>query len=190
MSRFTEGNKFDHAGVKVWVENGILHVDHGHLTLGHETSADLTIQAVHAMSEAEREGWRYTNDERTEARNGRWSAKRWLDNTWQIYHDDFPSAVGGEGWPTECDSNPCFIGRKKVADFLAWHAAQSQPVEPTGLGAVVECKNGDTWTRIGRGGFQWFRTSKNSNVGTVSWGNWRDVTKRGPVTILSEGVTR
>lgn len=186
MTEYTKEEPFEFEGVKIWrTERGGAKV-----YVPIEGEYLVPARAVHAFIEAEREGWHWTNDERTEARNGRWSAQRSTDNKWLIYHDDFHSAVGGEGWSTKCISNPCFIGRKKVADFLAWHAAQSQPVEPTGLGAVVECENGDTWTRIGRGGFQWFRTSKNSSVGTVLWGNWRDVTKRGPVTILSQGVTR
>lgn len=214
------------------------------------------------IAEAERDTWAYTNDERTEARKGRWVA--FLDGgEWSLTHDDFclerPKCITHESdKPSADDPYALARAREVLRDFLAWHIAQTpptpavpatgdyititrrdglketfevtevcegrrswevsgtpdilrfidkeewwpclsdiisweyaerpQPAEPTNLGAVVQAHNGDTWTRIDKGTLPWFHTIKVGNGGATSWGNWLDVTRSGPVTILSDGV--
>lgn len=63
--------------------------------------------------------------------------------------------------------------------------APPKPPEPTGLGAVVEDADGNTYTRADKGTLPWFTTHKGGNGGRCDWTRWDDIPA---VRVLSEGV--
>lgn len=131
-------------------------------------------EAIHAMVEAERDEWRWTNDEHTEARKG-----RWLASAVSIEHDE----VGSWGRLSSLCPAPA---KDAHNSFLAWKSAQEQPAEPTGLGAVAEV-NGERATFIGSNGhYRWVWANPDEPSRTTHWGA---IAALGPVTVLSEGVT-
>lgn len=134
--------------------------------------------AIHAIIEAERDEW---HEDEAGFRKGRWfvsQASTW-DHHWRVMHDDFP----GSYWETgSADTTNKRTASAIRADFLAWHAANTQPEEPTGLGAVVEV-GPDRYTRCDDGRLPWH------GLPIRIWADWADLTKQGPVTVLSEGVT-
>ena len=198
MNRFTKDNPFEFEGVKVWpsdLVSGNIVVRSQESQWGYERDE---VEAIHAFIEAERNEWAYTNDDRTEARKGRWVARESVrvvmgitHRNWTLTHDDFPTfpgIVSTHGKPTS-KSKPHYHLRlswwSQMQDFLTWHAAQNQPDEPTGLGAVVEVGS-DRWTQ---------GCAANHDVNVRTWWrhgvapvSWEDLTDHGPVTVLSEGV--
>ena len=184
MSKFTKESPFEFEGVKVWRDEwrGSIVTSTGLVIDDTSTSR----RAVEAILEAERNEWHWTNDDKTEARKGRWVVD--VDpNSVHVGHDDLP----GLSWTCYEDQGLWDHGTprdiKEVGGgFLAWHAAQQQPEEPTGLGAVVEVagmrfthvpkwdKDPLPWTRFGSDGKAFY--------------DWEEVVSLGPVTVLSTGV--
>ena len=137
----------------------------------------------HAFVEAENNEWHEVGDG---FRKGRWTAVecgRDLDTSgWEIYHDDFlllyanrDSFKPGDCWGERAQG--------MHAGFLTWHTARypKQPAEPTGLGAVIEVA-GKRWViDIPGEACPWWRMGKREG--------WGQLIARGPVTVLSEGVT-
>lgn len=78
---------------------------------------------------------------------------------------------------TSCDCLFCLIDHRVCA---AANPEPPQPDEPTGLGAVVEV-GGKRFVRTDEDGHPWI-----DNV--AYWHTWDEITARGPVTVLSEGL--
>ena len=68
-----------------------------------------------------------------------------------------------------------YISNTYIADQIE---AQTKPAEPTGLGAVVEASDGQTWVRRHPGGYAWVN-------GYQRWAEYDDINA---VRVLSEGV--
>lgn len=140
MSKYTRENPFEFEGVKChawWTEMAEI----AKVTVETPTTAypmnKVTAEAIHAFIESESEGWRYTNVDKTEARNGRWRmAQSDLDcghrdptEPWGLCHDDF----GDTTWWS--DSNRGNLDTQEMFEsFEAWHAAQSQQSLPDDRG--------------------------------------------------------
>lgn len=71
-------------------------------------------------------------------------------------------------------------GRMSAATRLYMAFTPPQPDEPTGIGAVVKV-GGKRFVRTDEDGHPWI-----DNV--AYWHTWDEITDRGPVTVLSEGV--
>lgn len=180
MSKFTEQDCFIFdGGVKVWREDGDIRV--------HYVPHDITLpqfvargdaRAVHAFIEAERTGWRYTNADKTEARNGRWVVHATGDYL-RLTHDEAGELAIDLG---ESGENKTPEAGLRMAEFRKWRREQSQPEEPTGLGAVVESR-GDTWVRARHSDVRpaWTRPTDGYTAG------WFFISSA-PVTVLSKGV--
>jgi len=139
--------------------------------------------------------WAWTNDEHTEARLGKWRAQQ-ARLGWRVFHDDFH----GPDWPIpmalHCETQEASdllrypvdhpATRRALADFLAWKSAQELPAEPTGLGAVVDTPYHHRLVRVPTwpaAAGPWFSEDAHRRF------TWEQITNRGPVTVLSEGVT-
>ena len=181
---YTKDAPFEFEGMRVWpstnVRGSLDILGAGGRSCVHEDEA----RAIHAFIEAERnadQDWLWTNDEHTEARKGRWTVKQ-VEGRTLVQHDDMGlqvlarhDSISGEHTDAAAD-----IAR----EFAAWHAAQKQPAEPTGLGAVVEV-DGIGFVRVREGNLDarpWLR------VTTGTHRAWAEVCEFGPVTILSQGV--
>lgn len=157
--------------------------------------------ALHAFIEAERNEWAWTNDEHTEARKGRFVARAStsIDLTgqqhvnWTLTHDDFPTfpgLKGGTAMPTSKTKKAVELRRAwwdEMQGFLAWNAAQNQPAEPTGLGAVVRFdRDGRTWLIVRVSAKWWEAFVEPGKFRKCKWDEWlEDATD---ITILSPGV--
>lgn len=137
MSKYTEDAPFMAQGVRIWRDSKG-QVDY--TTSRYDTSE--TALAMHAFIEAEREGWHWTEDDPTEARNGRWVAARhtsaqWAEDGDGVYlaHDDVMDGVHDRyRWSFSTNflrTGPDSKLGRVAADFLAWAEAQDQPEEPT-----------------------------------------------------------
>ena len=178
MSTFTQENPFEFEGGKMWSnEQGDVVVDAGGMG---SMSSPLVATRHHAFIEAENNVWH---------EDGKWFRKgRWfVDDSERPYvyvsHNDIP----GEAWaflsPTNWDRSTPNAVRAIGASFFAWHAENypKQPAEPTGLGAVIEVA-GKRWViDIPGEACPWWRMGKREG--------WGQLIARGPVTVLSEGVT-
>ena len=71
-------------------------------------------------------------------------------------------------------------GRVSAIERLDEACPPPQPDEPTGLGAVVEV-GGRRFVRTDEDGHPWIDS-------IACWWHWDDLTSRGPVTVLSEGL--
>ena len=191
MTAYTRESPFDYGGIGYYLnrDREALVVN----TFGAESITDMRAsdaRAIHALIEAERDTWAWTNADRSEARRGRWYTFR--DGAeWAIRHDDFESS---EITKNAVDRNGRFLrdALHELGSFLTWAATQTPPppAEPSGFGAVVEDGSGDTWTRADRGTLPWFLARQDGNGGRCSWDNWATILTFGPVTVLSQGVTR
>ena len=184
MTKFTKANPFEFEGLHVYREGlfgDISHHDTAATRFMDVKSNERIARAMHAFIEAERNEWHEDGDG---FRKGGWTA-RGKEGSWHVSHEDFEGSswaiyTGGAGVP---------FARNAAAllrDFLNWHEATytKQPVEPTGLGAVVDTPLHNCLVRApGIGPMHWV-----TEVGSrMSWGA---LTARGPVTVLSEGVTK
>ena len=197
MTKFTKANPFEFEGNWAGRRN-----ESGQVVAsfrGHTASifSREGAEFCHAFVEAENNEWHEVGDG---FRKGRWTAVecgRDLDTSgWEIYHDDFlllyanrDSFKPGDCWGERAQG--------MHAGFLTWHTARypKQPAEPTGLGAVVEvpelepCEPGATERLTLTGA-----SSHNRRPWVVEecgWARqtWTQLIARGPVTVLSEGVT-
>jgi len=113
-------------------------------------------------------------------------------------HNDIP----GEAWtflsPTNWDTRGTPNAVRAIgASFLTWHAATypPTPAEPTGLGAVVDVPEFTPCTPGARERFTLTVESSHNQRPWVLEGDveirqtWAQLVNRGPVTVLSEGVT-
>lgn len=182
MTKYTRENPFEFEGVRAYrFPDGRVFSDHAE---SGRAEASKHPEAIHAFIEAERTGWHWTNDDHTEARNGRWCGQVDPDGGSAVSHDDFP----GSGWgarSSDPDGKPfARNARDKYREFVAWRAEQDQPEEPTGLGAVVEVEwvtgktekftLGDRWRSVDDGDpWEWWQAAKGVRV-----------------TVLSEGVSQ
>lgn len=192
MSKYTRENPFEFEGVPCYLSGGEAWV----MTLKEHPREDFKAYSavlIHALVEAESNEWREDGDG---FRRGRFTVGRTdRGGVWDLRHDDFGtfSLFGSLSGNIHLIDDPTTkwtalaVLRDTLDDFLTWHAATypTAPVEPTGLGAVVEVAGkryvfapwhlGDSrpWACCG-------------DDGTFSWAH---VTEQGPVTVLSEGVT-
>jgi len=182
MTEYTRESPFEFEGVKVW---------HGIHGVGWAASAPASSNipsAIHAFIDAEREGWHWINADHTEARNGRWT-QRDDSGIWVLHHDDFiPGLPNIAPYWTDAttvldDQRIAAVVRPVIDSFYAWLTEQGQPGEPTGFGAVVEVAD-KRYLRDEASDFTpWWRDGE-SGV------DWEHILDQGPVTVLSEGVTR
>lgn len=196
MRKYTEAEPFEFKGVKVWREFGVFRW--GALT--NNVEAEGIARALHAFIEAERNEWHYTNEDKTEARKGRWTVTdgrpQGLPGRWGISNDDLRHDGDGTWCNAVCNPNGglsksgltpsiCEVFEGVMTDFLTWHAAQQQPEEPTGWGAVVEVE-----------GCRYVRNPGATENDPHVWRGrnqvlhyaWGALLSRGPVTILSPGI--
>lgn len=135
--------------------------------------------------------WAWTNDERTEARRGRWQAVRGkssegLNTTWGFKHDDFAGFLYWVSSPSDDNTmgiDPC--PWRTILSFFAWRAAQTQPDEPTGLGAVVDTPYHNRLVRVPStevAAGPWFSEDAHRRF------TWDQIAGGGGVKVLSEGV--
>jgi len=132
MSKYTKEAPFEFEGVEVWREAPnktfawVHYAGEGVGTGGSFYPGALS--ALHAFVEAERDMWVWTNEDRTEARRGRWTAES-ENGDWLMSHDEVADSwFYANGWATSNEGGK----RAEVArDFLTWHAAQiPEPVKP------------------------------------------------------------
>lgn len=152
MSKFTKDAPFEFEGVKIWTQDTL-----GYKTLAFtgDCAAEKVLSAMSAMYEAERDEWRWTNDDHTEARRGRWHTRSSRDGSWWgVYHDDFGNSLATEsaGRLDQCCAYQ-YSAREALDQFLAWKSAQSQPSEPSAIGYVFRANTprGHTYTHGGNG---------------------------------------
>lgn len=150
------------------------------------------------LIEAERDEWQWVNDDHTEARRGRWGVYLFggTNETWWLGHADFgDSLIRAEKSDAPSD-NASERFDQVLNDFLTWKAAQEQPAEPTGLGAVVEVPEMEPTYP---GEIARFVLTGESDHNQKPWSlegdqnfrkAWASIIESGPVTVLSEGVTR
>lgn len=86
-----------------------------------------------------------------------------------------PVEVGVHLWALK-NIRDCYV----VSECRGHRCKPPQPDEPTGLGAVVEV-GGKRFVRTDEDGHPWI-----DNV--AYWHTWDEITARGPVTVLSEGL--
>ena len=184
MSKFTKANPFEFEGLHVYRDGFLGDVKH------HDTepvrfmdfrSGERLARAMHAFIDAERNEWHEDGDG---FRKGGWTA-RGKEGSWHVSHEDFE----GSSWASYTGGGGVPFARNAAAllqDFLNWHEATytKQPAEPTGLGAVVEVE-GLRYVRAKSVGYEWYR-----EFPSECWMPWRELSSRGPVTVLSEGVTK
>lgn len=123
MSTPTRESPFEFEGVNIYRD------EHGWLVGETINMPGPLAQAIHAFIEAEREGWHWTNDDHTEARNGGWTVE--ADQEFiHVTHADLP----GEAWSRRpevpwWDSDVPDAVRAIGASFLSWERAQDhQPL--------------------------------------------------------------
>lgn len=181
MSKYTKDAPFEFEGMKVWRDGDT--IEWSDYAGGAGFLREHRLRKYVAFIEAERNEWAYTNDEHTEARKGRWVAESGVTFEWAMRHQDIPNIVCVH--PSPGDESYHRYVREALDDFLAWHAAQNQPAEPTGLGAVVEVsfdadrETATPWTRDPMGGW---------HNGTSSARRWSELAAMGSLTIRSPGV--
>jgi len=111
------------------------------------------------------------------------------DTVWVLHHDDFlvPTTVGISMYWTgrHDDERISQVTERVFADFLTWHAENhpKQPTEPTGLGAVVRVVHSFTRS-LDNPVHPWIDYSTGVSL------SWQTICELGPVTVLSEGVTK
>jgi len=149
-SKYTRENPFEFEGVKVWRGyNNCIAYDRA--TDVHEpVPFELQARLFHAFIEAERDEWRYTNEDRTEARRGRWLARVETEDEYgHLFHDDFDDANWAFDEGSYLESSDA-AGTSDVIgvyeSFLTWHAAQNAQQEPT-LGDLD--KSIQSWREVG-----------------------------------------
>ena len=179
MTKYTRENPFQFEGTRVW-RNADGYVQYKNVGW----AVNVPANAMHAFIEAENHVW---HEDGTGFRKGRWIAVG-KEDSWHVRHDDFE----GSSWAIYTGGGGVPFARNAAAllrDFLNWHEANypTQPAEPTGLGAVVEVAydGGLTWYAHCGGGC-WTRWNGAHVV------RWESLIKDadGPVTVLSEGVTK
>ena len=148
---------------------------------------------VHHAIAAENNEWR---EDGQGFRRGRWLTVPRAEGSWDLTHDDFPGSV----WDAHSSGGPktnAFTASAVARDFLNWHAAAypPTPAEPTGLGAVVDVPEFTPSTPGARERFTLTVESSHNQRPWVLEGDveirqtWAQLVNRGPVTVLSEGVT-
>jgi len=78
---------------------------------------------------------------------------------------------------SESGGYPC-AAVERIATQIEAQTKPPKPAEPTGLGAVVEASDGQTWVRRHPGGYAWVN-------GYQRWAKYADINA---VRVLSEGV--
>ena len=195
-TKYTKDEPFEFEGAQVWevVTPGIsrdIHYDFGHSFGRGNVPANLA-GVLHAMIEAERNEWVYTNDEHTESRKGRWAIRfSPCNKSWFVTHDDFPGTEWEAVHENQVNTPPARRSAKHaiavIDDFLAGHAAQNQPAEPTGFGYVgtITADTGCIYdvfrTDDERNPFTW-TDRNNGETGISTWNNipWRNTFKGDP----------
>jgi len=133
-------------------------------------------------------------------RKGRWFVKHtaspgpYGDDGWALTHDD---ASEPATWTKEMAPLATGLAGGIIRDFLTWHDENypPQPAEPTGLGAVVDVPEFAPCTPGARERFTLTVESSHNQRPWVLEGDveirqtWAQLINRGPVTVLSEGVT-
>ena len=183
MTDFTKANPFEFEGIHVWREGGDVrtHYEPRECTLV-QFVAQADARAAHALIEAENNEW---HEDGSGFRKGSWFV---VGDPSYLYvsHKDLPVEAWGCHKLDDWDRGTPDAVRAIAASFNTWHAANypKQPSEPTGLGAVVRV-DGTLITRasISGGDFPWVST-----VGVRY--RWEEIAGGGPVTVLSEGVTK
>ena len=186
MTEFTKANPFEFEGIHVYHDGlfgDISHHDTAATRFMDVKSNERIARAMHAFIDAENNEWHEDGDG---FRKGPWVVQRHIGKIFEfmVSHVDFPKAglvdtESGSDHPERFASG----ARPAMRSFLEWHAATypKQPVEPTGLGAVVEVA-GKRWViDIPGEACPWWRMGKREG--------WGQLIARGPVTVLSEGVT-
>lgn len=196
MPKYTETEPFEFEGVKVWREFGVFRW--GALT--NNVEAEGIARALHAFIEAERNEWHYTNADKTEARKGRFTAVETDSHGWRFAHDELPGFTAHRSAPDSVvrGFDVVAIGfeafKGVIDEFEAWHAAQQQQEEPTGLGAVVEVAELEPREP---GATECFVCTGKSSHNPKPWAlaedrhiraDWQHLLTRGPVTVLSPGI--
>lgn len=204
MRKYTKDAPFEFEGIKVWRETDSLKVMFrrtGLLSLRIPTDHPAYIAFIEAERDvSEVDSWHYTNEAETEARKGRWTVTdgrpQGLPGRWGISNDDLRRDGDGTWCNAVCNPNGglsksgltpsiCEVFEGVMTDFLTWHAAQQQPEEPTGWGAVVEVE-----------GCRYVRNPGATENDPHVWRGrnqvlhyaWGALLSRGPVTILSPGI--
>ena len=185
MTKYTKAKPFEFEGIHVYHDGlfgDISHHDTAATRFMDVKSNERIARAMHAFIEAENNEW---HEDGSGFRKGSWFV---VGDPSYLYvsHKDLPVEAWGCHKLDDWDRGTPDAVRAIAASFNTWHAANypKQPSEPTGLGAVVRV-DGKLITRasISGGDFPWVST-----VGVRY--RWEEIAGRGPVTVLSEGVTK
>ena len=141
-----------------------------------------TVGIVRRAIAAENNDWR---EDGKGFRKGRWFVDASEHLHVYVSHEDITSEAWGCFDLTDWDSGTPDTVREIGASFHDWHGAThpKQPAEPMGFGAVVKaCELVLIRAQITDRDYSWL------SVDGVRY-QWAEILERGPVTVLSEGVT-